>query len=189
MQNSHESGNCRVGLTDLESVTVGGEHFTSETIRHRVAAINPPWVNPMDHQHDYEHDNHVGDAVRSMEQAVNSVCYHQNCPVCGRNLRIRVMLLGRLVYCQHCGGGFTATDACEGTSAACEGTSAACEGTSAACEGTSAACEGTSAACEGTSARPAANRPQSAIVNELIERAAVMLGLTSGLDASGQEGE
>ena len=85
------------------------------------------------------------------------------------------MLLGRLVYCQHCGGGFTATDACEGTSAACEGTSAACEGTS--------------AACEGTSARPAANRPQSAIVNELIERAAVMLGLTSGLDASGQEGE
>ena len=161
MQNSHESGNCRVGLTDLESVTVGGEHFTSETIRHRVAAINPPWVNPMDHQHDYEHDNHVGDAVRSMEQAVNSVCYHQNCPVCGRNLRIRVMLLGRLVYCQHCGGGFTATDACEGTSAACEG----------------------------TSARPAANRPQSAIVNELIERAAVMLGLTSGLDASGQEGE
>lgn len=122
----------------------------------------------MDHQHDYEHDNRLGDAVPSMEQAVNSVCYHQNCPVCGRNLRIRVRLLGRLVYCQHCGGGFTAT---------------------AACEGTSAACDGASAACDGTSARPAANRPQSAIVDELIERAAVMLGLTSGPDASGQEGE
>ena len=157
MQNSHESGNCRAGLTDLESATVGGEHFTSETIRHRVAAINPPWGNPMDHQHDYEHDNQLGDAVPSMAQAVNSVCYHQNCPVCGRNLRIRVMLLGRLVYCQHCGGGFTATDACEGPSTAGDG----------------------------FSARPAANRPQSAIVDELIERAAVMLGLTSGLDASG----
>jgi hypothetical protein len=108
----------------------------------------------MDHQHAYEHDNQLGDAVPSMEQSVNSVCYHQNCPVCGRNLRIRVMLLGRLVYCQHCGGGFTATDTCQGPSKA-----------------------------------PEANRPQSAIVDELIERAAVMLGLTSGLDASGQEGE
>ena len=122
----------------------------------------------MDHQHDYEHDNQLGGPAPSMEQAVNSVCYHQNCPVCGRNLRIRVRLLGRLVYCQHCGGGFTATDAREGPSTACDGTSAACDG---------------------TSARPAANRPQSAIVDELIERAAVMLGLTSGLDASGQEGE
>jgi len=161
LQNSHESGNCRADLTGLVYWPEGGEHFTSETIRYRVAAINPPWVNPMDHQHDYEHDNQLGDAVPSMEQAVNSVCYHQNCPVCGRNLRIRVMLLGRLVYCQHCGGGFTAT----------------------------AACEGSSAACEEPSGRPAANRPQSAIVDELIERAAVMLGLTSGLDASGQEGE
>jgi hypothetical protein len=115
----------------------------------------------MDHQHDYEHDNQLDDAEPSMEQAVNPVCYHQNCPVCGRNLRIRVMLLGRLVYCQHCGGGFTATDTCEGPSAACEG----------------------------TFVRPAANRPQAAIVDELIERAAVMLGFTSGLDASGQEGE
>jgi hypothetical protein len=108
----------------------------------------------MDHKHDYEHDNQLGDAEPSMEQAVNPVCYHQNCPVCGRNLRIRVMLLGRLVYCQHCGGGFTATDACVGPSTP-----------------------------------RAANRPQSAIVDELIERAAVMLGLTSGVDASGREGE
>jgi hypothetical protein len=129
----------------------------------------------MDHQHDYEHDNQLDDAEPSMEQAVNPVCYHQNCPVCGRNLRIRVMLLGRLVYCQHCGGGFTATDTCERPSAACEGPSAACEGPS--------------AACEGPSARPAANRPQAAIVDELIERAAVMLGFTSGLDVPGQEGE
>jgi hypothetical protein len=129
----------------------------------------------MDHQHDYEHDNQLDDAEPSMEQAVNPVCYHQNCPVCGRNLRIRVMLLGRLVYCQHCGGGFTATDTCERPSAASEGPSAASEGPS--------------AACEGPSARPAANRPQAAIVDELIERAAVMLGFTSGLDVPGQEGE
>ncbi len=38
------------------------------------------------------------------------VFYHQRCPVCGRMLQIRVRLLGRRVYCQHCGGGFMATD-------------------------------------------------------------------------------
>jgi hypothetical protein len=41
---------------------------------------------------------------------VENVCYHQPCPVCGRTLRIGVMLLGRQVYCQHCGGGFVASD-------------------------------------------------------------------------------
>jgi hypothetical protein len=38
------------------------------------------------------------------------VYYQQGCPVCGRLLRIRVTLLGRRVYCQHCGGGFLAVD-------------------------------------------------------------------------------
>ena len=38
------------------------------------------------------------------------VYYQQGCPVCGRLLRIRVTLLGRRVYCQHCGGGFLAID-------------------------------------------------------------------------------
>ena len=96
---------------------------------------------------DHEHDNLPHDARPPMDQADNPVCYHQNCPVCGRNLRIRVMLLGRRVYCQHCGGGFVATDACTGDSA---------------------------------SRLP--GRPQSAIVDELIERAAVVLGLTPGPD-------
>ena len=41
----------------------------------------------------------------------NAVCYHQHCPVCGRTLRIRVTLLGQQVFCQHCGGGFIASDA------------------------------------------------------------------------------
>ena len=41
---------------------------------------------------------------------INDVCYHQPCPVCGRSLRIGVALLGRRVYCQHCGGGFVAAD-------------------------------------------------------------------------------
>jgi hypothetical protein len=41
---------------------------------------------------------------------VHDVCYHQPCPVCGRTLQIGVMLLGRHVYCQHCGGGFVAAD-------------------------------------------------------------------------------
>jgi hypothetical protein len=33
------------------------------------------------------------------------------CPVCGRMLRIGVHLLGSRVFCQHCGGGFRASDA------------------------------------------------------------------------------
>jgi hypothetical protein len=105
-------------------------------------------VNPMDHEHSNEHDSQLHDGQSLMEQTENPVCYHQNCPVCGRNLRIRVMLLGRRVYCQHCGGGFIATDACVGAT---------------------------------TPRVP--NRPQSAIVDDLIERAAVMLGLTSGQDS------
>ena len=40
----------------------------------------------------------------------DSVYYHQGCPGCGRMLRIGVRLLGQRVYCQHCGGGFRATD-------------------------------------------------------------------------------
>lgn len=38
------------------------------------------------------------------------VYYQQHCPVCGRLLQIRVNLLGKRVYCQHCGGGFRALD-------------------------------------------------------------------------------
>lgn len=36
--------------------------------------------------------------------------FQQSCPVCGRQLRVRVSLLGQRVYCQHCGGGFVASD-------------------------------------------------------------------------------
>jgi hypothetical protein len=43
-----------------------------------------------------------------------NVYYHQGCPVCGRTLEINVNLLGRRVYCQHCGGGFVAMDASMG---------------------------------------------------------------------------
>ncbi len=39
-----------------------------------------------------------------------NVYYNQQCPVCGRMLQITVQLLGRRVYCQHCGGGFMALD-------------------------------------------------------------------------------
>ncbi len=44
-------------------------------------------------------------------EATADVFFNQSCPVCGRTVRIRVQLLGRRVYCQHCGGGFTALDA------------------------------------------------------------------------------
>ena len=40
----------------------------------------------------------------------SAIVFHQPCPVCGRTLQIRVQLLGRRVYCQHCGGGFVAQD-------------------------------------------------------------------------------
>jgi hypothetical protein len=48
---------------------------------------------------------------------IKDVCYHQPCPVCGRTLRIGVMLLGRQVYCQHCRGGFVAADPALGRAA------------------------------------------------------------------------
>lgn len=38
------------------------------------------------------------------------VHFNQACPVCGRPLRVPVGLLGQRVYCQHCGGGFVASD-------------------------------------------------------------------------------
>jgi hypothetical protein len=89
------------------------------------------------------HSSVVGEIQMSHEHD-NPVCYHQTCPVCGRNLRIRVMLLGQRVYCQHCGGGFIASDACDNT----------------------------------TATPVTGGRPQASIVDELIERAAVMLGVT-----------
>jgi hypothetical protein len=46
------------------------------------------------------------------------VFFQQGCPVCGRRLEIDVNLLGRRVYCQHCGGRFMAMDASLMTAAA-----------------------------------------------------------------------
>jgi hypothetical protein len=34
----------------------------------------------------------------------------QECPICGRNLQIRLEYMGRSVACQHCHGQFTAAD-------------------------------------------------------------------------------
>lgn len=39
-----------------------------------------------------------------------STHYFQDCPVCGRNLRVRVEYLGKHVVCQHCHGRFVACD-------------------------------------------------------------------------------
>lgn len=36
--------------------------------------------------------------------------FYQECPVCGRSLRINVQLFGRKVECVHCGGHFVAID-------------------------------------------------------------------------------
>ena len=40
----------------------------------------------------------------------NSVYYTQECPTCGRSLRIRVGYLGKNVVCQHCEAHFLAVD-------------------------------------------------------------------------------
>jgi len=45
-----------------------------------------------------------------MSQERSTVHFHQSCPVCGRQLRVRVSLLVQRVYCQHGGGGFVASD-------------------------------------------------------------------------------
>lgn len=39
-----------------------------------------------------------------------STYFVQECPTCGRNLRIRVEYLGRSVVCQHCKGSLVARD-------------------------------------------------------------------------------
>jgi hypothetical protein len=88
-----------------------------------------------------------------VHEHAHPVCYHQPCPVCGRSLRIGVMLLGQRVYCQHCGGGFIATDGCDNIA----------------------------------THRVPADRTRSTIVDELIERASVMLGVTSEQDEPEQD--
>jgi hypothetical protein len=93
----------------------------------------------MEHRHPTPESDRLATGG-SHDAAVRGVCYHQSCPVCGRSLVIRVTLLGRPVYCQHCGGRFIASDAAM------------------------------------PRGREAAARPQLAVVDELIERAAVMLG-------------
>lgn len=52
--------------------------------------------------------------------------FFQSCPICGRSLRIRVTLLGKKVYCRHCGGGFPARDGVAGAGMATLG--ATCSG-------------------------------------------------------------
>jgi hypothetical protein len=36
--------------------------------------------------------------------------FNQECPICGRHLKVRVAYLGKHVACQHCGGRFEACD-------------------------------------------------------------------------------
>ena len=43
-------------------------------------------------------------------QMLQTPYFVQECPVCGRPLRVRVVYLGRRVTCQHCHGRFKASD-------------------------------------------------------------------------------
>lgn len=59
------------------------------------------------------HGNAIQDdepVCREHAAGAPNVFFSQACPICGRMLRIVVNLLGRRVYCQHCGGGFVAAD-------------------------------------------------------------------------------
>jgi transcription elongation factor Elf1 len=62
-------------------------------------------------------DNNQQQAMATAARGTQ-VFFQQGCPVCGRRLEIDVNLLGRRVYCQHCGGGFVAMDASLVTAAA-----------------------------------------------------------------------
>ena len=44
----------------------------------------------------------------------NSIYFMQDCPTCGRKLRVRVEYLGKLVVCQHCKSQFQACDPSSG---------------------------------------------------------------------------
>lgn len=44
-----------------------------------------------------------------------STFFVQECPTCGRNLQVRIELLGKQVVCQHCGARFEACDPDSGT--------------------------------------------------------------------------
>lgn len=39
-----------------------------------------------------------------------TIIFYQECPTCGRHLRIRVEHLGRQMTCMHCSGSFLAVD-------------------------------------------------------------------------------
>jgi hypothetical protein len=41
---------------------------------------------------------------------VPTAYFFQECPTCGRHVRIKAEYLGRLMSCLHCQGEFTATD-------------------------------------------------------------------------------
>jgi DNA-directed RNA polymerase subunit RPC12/RpoP len=45
-----------------------------------------------------------------------STYFVQECPTCGRNLQVRVELMGKQVHCPHCSARF---EACDPGSAAC----------------------------------------------------------------------
>ena len=44
------------------------------------------------------------------------IYYIQECPTCGRNLRVRVAYLGKRVACKHCSSEFLAFDPSSGDS-------------------------------------------------------------------------
>jgi uncharacterized Zn finger protein (UPF0148 family) len=41
---------------------------------------------------------------------IGATYFVQACPICGRNLQVRLEYLGRTILCPHCQGQFTAMD-------------------------------------------------------------------------------
>jgi hypothetical protein len=52
----------------------------------------------------------------------NSTFFLQECPTCGRRLRIRVEYLGKRLVCQHCCGQFMACDPASNRYGSCDST-------------------------------------------------------------------
>ncbi|MDX1962809.1 MAG: hypothetical protein SFX18_06630 [Pirellulales bacterium] len=46
----------------------------------------------------------------NMPRASTATYFYQECPTCGRALRVRVSYLGKKMICEHCQGAFIASD-------------------------------------------------------------------------------
>jgi DNA-directed RNA polymerase subunit RPC12/RpoP len=59
-------------------------------------------------------DHFIGCPWQEDTDMSHPIYYIQECPTCGRNLRVRVVYLGKRVVCKHCSSEFLAFDPSSG---------------------------------------------------------------------------